>query len=53
MPDDGDGIPEEGDGIPPDIDVWLAQAARPLAAPTTRVSLISFISSVRISHLVR
>ncbi|HEX6993762.1 MAG TPA: hypothetical protein VF339_06400 [Gammaproteobacteria bacterium] len=65
IPDEGDGIPPDGDGIPPDgdgipddgddgegIDDWLAQAARPLAAPTTRVNLISLMSSVRISHLV-
>lgn len=57
MPPDGEGMPPDGDGIPDDddgegIDDWLAHAARPLTAPTTRVNLISLMSSVRISHLV-
>jgi len=56
-PPDGEGIPPDGEGIPPDddgegIEDWLAQAARPLTAPMTRIDLISLMSSVRISHLV-
>lgn len=65
IPDDGDGIPDDGDGIPPlgegipalgeppcgpDIDCWLAHAARPAALPATR---ISWISLLRIAHLGR
>jgi len=53
IPDDGEGIPPLGDGIPPcgpDIDCWLAHAARPAALPATR---ISWISLLRIAHLGR
>src|SRR5690606_12327748 len=51
MPDDGAGIPPLG--IPlcgPDIDDWLAHAARPAALPATR---ISWIHLLRIAHLGR
>src|SRR5690606_5010555 len=53
MPDDGEGMPPLGDGIPlcgPDIDCWLAHAARPAALPATR---ISWSSLLRIAHLGR